>query len=384
VTFAAPLFYWLAALAPLALAILFAADEARRRALIGRLGEAPAVGRMMASASPGRRRLKAVLVALAMVLVLLAAARPQMAGGRTVRRSALDVVIAIDASTSMLVRDVAGQTRLARARAEAEALLGQLAGDRVSIVLYAGAAVHFPLTEDHDVAAEFASQIGPADLPGGSDLGEALRVARCLLRSDVYDDLGCRGLGGRGTGGEPLPEERGTAAPEDPVVEIEEGERGKAVLVLADGGDSRGHARQEVERARDLGIAVFFAGVGSTDGGRVPEIDSDGRPLGERRDDSGKPVTSALDEDALRALAAVSGDPSRYLALEPAREPDPARLAAALRKVARGIRTQSGAERPQDVYPVFLFPAFLLLVIEACIGTRRRVRYPETEVEVSA
>lgn len=375
-TFASPALLWLAGAVAIGLAILFRLDAARRRRLLGRLGEAPAVQRMMASASPGRRRLKAWLVSVGLLLILVAAARPQRAGSGTVQRSGLDLVIAIDVSSSMLVRDVGGETRLERARREVDALLGKLERDRVSVVLFAGAAVHFPLTEDHAVARAFSREIGPGDLPGGSDLGEALRVSRCLLRPDLYDDLGCRGLGGRGRGGEPLPEDAAgdVRDPDDPE---EVGERGKAILIFADGADSQGQAGEEVMRARSLGVAVFFAGVGSAEGGPVPEVDSEGRAQAPRRGDDARPVISQLDAAALQRLATAGGDAGRYRGLDPLADPDPAHFVAMLRPVARGIRTRRDQPGQEDVYPLFLFPGFLLLVIEACIGTRRRVRYPE-------
>ena len=48
------------------------AGERRRRRLVGRLGELPLVRRMMAAASPGRRRVKAILLALAVGLTVAA------------------------------------------------------------------------------------------------------------------------------------------------------------------------------------------------------------------------------------------------------------------------------------------------------------------------
>jgi Ca-activated chloride channel family protein len=377
VTFASPALLAIAAAVAVGLVILFRAAAARRRLLLGRLGEAAAVQRMMASASPGRRRLKAVLASLGLLLILVAAARPQRPSRGTVQRSGLDLVVAIDVSTSMLVRDVGGETRLERAHREVDALFGTLERDRVSIVLFAGAAVHFPLTEDHAVARAFAREIGPGDLPGGSDLGEALRVSRCLLRPDLHDDLGCRGLGGRGRGGEPLPEERGRADDVRDPDDDDLGERGKAILVLADGADSQGTAGEEVLRARGLGIAVFFAGVGSAEGGPVPALDGEGHAQGERRGPDGRVIVSRLDDAALRGLATVGGDVRRYRGLDPMAEPDPAAFVAMLRPVARGIRTRRDGPDQEDVYPLFLFPGFLLLVIEACIGTRRRARHPE-------
>src|SRR5690606_32296387 len=95
-------------------------------------------------------------------------------------------------------------SRLARARELAGAGLVELAGDRVGPVVFAGAATHFPLTEDHQVARLFLNDLGPNDLPPGSNLAEVFRVSRCLLRPDLYEDLGCERIGRRGHGGDPL------------------------------------------------------------------------------------------------------------------------------------------------------------------------------------
>jgi small subunit ribosomal protein S1 len=56
------------------------------------------------------------------------------------------------------------------------------------------------------------------------------------------------------------------------------------------------------------------------------------------------------------------------------------RLVPEERKIGLSIRAlKKKDERVMDeLYHFFLFPGFLLLVIEACIGTHRRVRYPET------
>ena len=389
--FATPELVWLAVAAPLVVAVLQLHDRARRRALTARLGELPVVGKVVASASPGRRIAKDALAGAAVALIALAAARPQIAGTRQVELHGLDLVVAVDVSKSMLVDDV-GPTRemtlrhietsrLARARELARAVIDELPGDRIAPVVFAAAAAHFPLTEDHLVASNFLRDLGPTDLPQGSNLAEVFRVSRCLLRPDLYDDLGCARFGRRRHGGDPLAGESLDPRPgeRDRSDAIEQRvERGKAILILSDGGDSDAAALREVAMAHELGIAVFLIGIGTPAGGVVYEIDgfTGRRTSAPKRLPDGQAVTSRRDDAGMRALAAASGDARRYLIANDRGEVDPRPIAQALRTVNRGLATKQIKDR-RDVYQPFLFAALMLLVIEAVISTRRRQRYPE-------
>ena len=246
-TFANEELFWLAVIAaPLYVFILHVYDHARRGTLTRRLGELPTIGRVIGSASRTRRVIKDILVGCALALTLFAASRPQLEGERKIELRGLDLVLAVDVSKSMLVDDV-GQTeqmkkkrieasRLARARELATALIEELPGDRIGPVVFAGAAAHFPLTEDHQVASRFLTDLGPNDLPPGSNLAEVFRVSRCLLRPDLYEDLGCKKIGKRGHGGDPLsgesldPKGEEKAPLEDPGKLEQEVERGKAIV----------------------------------------------------------------------------------------------------------------------------------------------------------
>jgi Ca-activated chloride channel family protein len=379
---------WIAAAVPVAFTLLFLYDRVQRRRLATRLGELPVLGKVMASQSPRRRVLKLVLVSLGVGLVLVAAARPQIAGKRKVELHGLDLVVAVDVSKSMLVSDV-GQTlqmqekriapsRLGRARELAAALINELPGDRIGPVVFAGAASHFPVTEDHDVAVRFLYDLGPADLPPGSNMTEVFRVSRCLLRPDLYDDLGCSRIGRRGHGGDPLPGESldDKDKKDDDIVE-QKVERGKAMVVFTDGGESDAEALREVATARELGIAVFIVGVGTAQGGVVHEIDYDGRPTGEVKHTSdGQTVVSKRDDAGMRLLAEAAGDQNRYFVASETGEIDPMPLVEGLRAVNRGLATRQ-VDEMKDIFEPFLFAGFMLLVIEAAISTRRRRRYPE-------
>lgn len=389
-TFATKWLAWVAIFSPLAVIALHYYDRARRQQLTRRLGELPIVSRVMATMSPGRRAFKDGVAAAALVLLLLAAARPQLEGKRKVELRGLDLVVAVDVSKSMLVDDV-GPTvrmtkkklptnRLERARELATAVIDELEGDRIGPVVFAGAATNFPLTEDHEVAIRFLNDLGPGDLPPGSNIAEVLRVSRCLLRPDLYDDLGCGKIGRRGHGGDPL---RGESL--DPKADGKEDvleqkvERGKAILIITDGGDPDEETVREVTNARELGVAVFFVGVGTEQGGIVYEIDpfnSNRRTTQPKKMPDGSTVVSRREDAALRTLAEAGGDPKRFLLASERDEVDPMPIVEQLRAVNRGLATKKVKEM-KDVFEPFVFAGLMLLVIEAAIGTRRRRKHPE-------
>ena len=383
---------YLAIAAPLLVIALHVYDHKRRAQLTRRLGELPVIGRVIASASPGRRLTKDIMAGLALGLISFAAARPQLEGKRRVELRGLDVVIAVDVSKSMLVDDIGPTeemakkktetTRLARARELATAVIEELPGDRVAPVVFAGAAAHFPLTEDHQVAARFLADLGPNDLPPGSNIAQVIRASRCLLRPDLYDDrrLECAKIGRRGHGGDPLrgesldPKE---ANPDDEKLE-QKVERGKAIVIFTDGGEADAEVVREVRIAGELGIALFLVGIGTEEGGVVYEVDpfSGRRTTNPKRDADGQTVTSKRDDAGMAAIAKAGGDERRYLVAGERGEVDPMPIVEALRAVNRGLATKQVREM-KDIYQPFLFAAFMLLAIEAAIGTRRRRKYPE-------
>ena len=152
---------------------------------------------------------------------------------------------------------------------------------------------------------------------------------------------------------------------------VEKGERGRVLMVFTDGTDQPDEAAAQVEIARNLGITVFFVGFGTEVGGEVWDVDEDGNPLRQKFDDAGKPVISKRDDAGMRELAAASGDERHYLIAPPTGEIDGAPLVKALDTVKRGVITRR-IKQARPVFHWFLFPAFMLLVIEALLSTRRR------------
>jgi len=69
---------------------------------------------------------------------------------RTVGKAtpALDLVVALDFSKSMLAKDIY-PSRLERAKRELERLMDRLAGDRIGLVAFAGETLTYPPTTDY-------------------------------------------------------------------------------------------------------------------------------------------------------------------------------------------------------------------------------------------
>ena len=370
--FAEGIWLWVALAVALLLAFAYALDATRRRHLIERIGNPAQLQRMAESLSPGRRLLKTILIVVGVTCIALALAHPQIEGESVWRQRGIDVAVVMDFSKSMLAHD-ATPSRIKRAALEADGLIDQLSGDRVAVVAFAGGAVHYPLTTDYDAAKILYHGISPAEMAPGSDVAEALITARCLLRPDLEKDPDCERTNGRGHGGDPLDEDEARKLRAHRIEQTDLGDRARAIVLLTDGEQTEGDALEQAKKAADVGIDVFVVGVGTTKGAPVPELDEDGAEHGYKVDENGQAIMSRLDEPGLKELAKLGGGEDHYYRLHPGRlgmEP----IVKALARLKEGDLRSRVERRPQEAFQWLLYPGFMLLVIEACLSDRRRLR----------
>jgi Ca-activated chloride channel homolog len=335
--FANPHLLWLLLLLP-ALIVGLSLGYGRRRRLLARLGHWPRVKELAGSVSPLRRAIKSILLVGGMGLLILSLARPQ-SGERSILAPAvgIDIVVALDFSKSMLARD-AYPSRLERAKAELGRLIDSLKGDRVGLVAFAGETMSYPLTTDYAAAKLFWRDMTPADMPvGGTALGKAI-VAATRLLSEV----------------------RGKGPP-----------RAQVILLLTDGEDHESDPLEAAGEAAKQGIRIYAVGIGSRSGEPIPELNEDGTVAGYVQQPGGGFVTTRLDERVLRGIAeATKGstivmDPRRF-GVEP--------ILAQLALLKRAEGSSRVIHQYDEVYTWFLFPAFMLLLIEVCLPDRRGKR----------
>lgn len=329
-----PSYLWALLAVPVAVG-LFLWAAWRRREGFRRLGDPALVARLAAVVSPRRRRWKAALLVLGVLLLGVALSGPRFGTQlREVKREGVDLVIALDVSLSMRAEDVA-PNRLARAKNEIKKLLDTLRGDRVGLVLFAGDAfIQCPLTTDYNALRLFLDVADPTLIPTpGSDFGAALRTALKAF-------------------------ENTPAAPDAP--------RTRALLVVSDGESHTPLHDDLLDELRRAGIVVFAAGVGETEGTVIPLYRA-GRRVEYKKDREGRVVTTRLEEETLKTLA----EEGAYFRI--------ARTSSSLGKLAAALedldRTEFGREQFEAYEERYQWPlalALLLLVAEYLIGDRRR------------
>jgi Ca-activated chloride channel homolog len=321
--------------APLALVLLWWGERLRARRL-RRFASDALLPTLTASFSRRRQLAKLSLLVLALVLLGLSLARPQV--GYTWEEHearGVDFLIALDTSRSMLAEDVA-PNRLTRAKLAVLDLVDQLEGDRIGLIAFAGSAfLQCPLTLDYDAFRQSLEATDTTTIPrGGTDIAAAIDEALAYFdRNRNFRQL----------------------------------------ILITDGEDLEASGIARAEAAAAAGVVIHTIGVGSTDGEFVPVT----LPNGQRdfmRDAAGRVVRSQLDEATLQALARVSG--GHYAQLGG----DGSGLRTLLGIVRATVPAEELGNRLQRVaIERFQWPlgiAILLLLLEPFIPARRRLTAP--------
>lgn len=342
-------YLWLLLAVPVLAGLPILAWHLRQRAT-KRFGD-PAVARSLTAGRSGPwRATRAVLFVLAVALGIVALAGPQY-GSRTriLRRRGVDVVVALDFSKSMLARDVR-PSRIERAKAELTRLIGDLEGDRIGVVAFAGEAMEFPMTTDYRALSLFFRDLGPYDMPvGGTAIARALVSAKRLMeRADTRSDN----------------------APDAQ-------RRSRVVILMTDGEDHEGDPVEAARELADAGIRVFAVGIGSRSGEPIPTYAPDGTWTGYLRDDEGNVVTTALTEENERQLREVAEATDGRYFRAPRGQVGVDQIRAELRRMEQHENESRRVTVHEARYALLLLPAFLLLLLEALlpeawIGRRKR------------
>jgi Ca-activated chloride channel family protein len=356
-TFARLDWAWVLLAIPAAILAYFYARKKRSEAM-NSLGYAPLIARLTESVNPTARWVRAGLVVAALSATAFGLMRPQHGGvAKVIPTRGLDIVIAVDYSKSMLVDDVY-PSRIDRLEAELAHFLddARARGDRVGVVVFAGAARGMPVTSDTRLLKMYLAHADPkTENPGGTAIGKALKMSLELL----------------------LEARRGGATIEAPPTEGEDSaenpqaldEADQVIILLTDGEDNASEPLAMAEEARKLGVRIFAVGIGSKSGQPVMRFDAEGKPDGWVKDDEGNVVMTRLDEETLKTLAKeTKGDYIHVAAdrfgLDEVRE-KMAGLAAAQREDEVQIERE-------ESYPFVVLPAFLLLCLALAISDRRR------------
>ncbi|MBT5956748.1 MAG: VWA domain-containing protein, partial [Candidatus Marinimicrobia bacterium] len=126
-----------------------------------------------------RVKLRSRLLILGILFIILASVGPQIGTKLTqLNRKGVDVIIALDTSTSMDAIDVS-PSRIEKAKHELSRFMNGLDGDRVGLIVFAGSAhLHCPLTSDYSAARLFLNSVDSKIIATqGTDMAAALELA---------------------------------------------------------------------------------------------------------------------------------------------------------------------------------------------------------------
>ena len=264
--FANPNVLWLL-LVVFALVVLFLVSRMGSHKALRRFGDLRLLRPLMRGVSEGKLRVKFAIEMLALICLIIAAARPQFGSKlETVKKEGIEVMVCLDISNSMLAEDIQ-PNRLERAKRMLSRLVDNLDNDQVGLIVFAGEAyTQLPITNDFVSAKMFLQSIDPRMVSlQGTAIGSAINLAvRSFTPNEASE---------------------------------------KAIVLITDGENHEDDAQGAAANALAKGIHTHVIGIGSTQGALVP--DDSGRPGSYRKDASGNPVTTRLDEQMAQVIAAA-------------------------------------------------------------------------------
>ncbi len=302
-----------------ALAALFWYTWYLKRRTLRRYGDRPLVRRMIPERSRIKFWLRASMLLLAVAFVLVAYANPKV-GTRfeEVTRKGIDLIVAVDVSSSMRAEDIQ-PNRIKAAKKELQNLINNLKGDRIGIIVFAGEGyTQLPLTSDYNAALMLTDVIttGIAPKPGTA-IGAAINLAAQSF-------------------------------------EKEEGKH-KALVIITDGENHEDDPVAAAKEAAEAGIVIHTIGMGSLEGAPIPE--NDGPNPRYKKDNSGAMVLSRLDAETLQEIAsAAEGSFTQAIS---GRD----NLATVFEQIERMEKKEFGTRQFTDFEDRFQFPLALGLIL---------------------
>ena len=275
--------------------------------------------------------LKLVLALLVLACMSFALVNPKIGTKlETVKREGVDVVFALDVSTSMLAEDIA-PNRLEKSKQLVRQIINTLAGDRIGIIGYAGSAFpQVPITTDFSSARLFLSGMNTNMVSSqGTAMTQAIEMAETY-----YNDIE---------------------------------QKNRVLFLISDGEDHQGDYASIAAQATKKGIKIYTIGVGTTAGARIP-LKRGGVLQSYKRDKDNQVVITKLNKETLQEIAqAANGE---YLDGSNTKE-----LVEQVQNILAGMDKKEFDAKQfsdfKDQFQWFLAGALLFLVLDVLLLERK-------------
>jgi Ca-activated chloride channel homolog len=277
--------------------------------------------------------MKIILLIISFILIIFGLAGPRWGSHyQEVNQQGVDIMIAVDVSSSMLAQDIK-PNRMQNAKREILDFIRVVHGDRIGLVAFAGAAfVQCPLTLDYGALQMFLSELSPDLIPvAGTDIGAAIDVAVTSFDDKSNTD--------------------------------------RVILLITDGEDNEGRGIKAAENAAGKNVKIFIFGTGDPSGAPVPATDGSG---GFIKDASGRMVLSKLDEEGLNRIATASG--GGYARSAPGDLDLDMLYYSGIKLKTEAKTLKSGKIKVyEERFMIFIFAAIIFLLIEGFADVKIRI-----------
>lgn len=260
------------------------------------------------------RHLPFLLRTIALVMIIIAIARPRSSTKMDkIDTEGIDIVLAMDVSTSMLARDFTPD-RISAAKDIAIEFISQRPSDRMGIVVFAGESyTQCPLTTDRATLINLMKEIETGLIEDGTAIGNGLATAVARMQNSDA--------------------------------------KSRVVILLTDGVNNSGEITPQTaaDIAKTYGIRVYTIGVGANGSAPYPVM----TPWGVQMQN----VEVEIDENLLKNIAETTG--GRYF-----RATDNTKLS----EIYSEINKMEKARTTIDSFPIYkeLFTGFALIAL-ACL-----------------
>jgi len=246
--------------------LLFYLSARRRKKVFAVFSSEELRNKLITNLSRISRTIKSILWIVIIILLIIAASRPQWGKKlQILEEKGLDIVVAIDVSTSMLAEDLA-PNRIQRAKNSFMTFLDMLTGDRVGLVIFSGDAfVQCPITSDYSALKMFASIVDVGLVPeDGTDIANAIEKTTTLFTPETQN---------------------------------------RVMILITDGENLQGDFKEAVKTARENNIIIYTLGIGTQKGAPIPVINHQTGDKEYLKDKEGNIVLTQLDFSSLSWIA---------------------------------------------------------------------------------
>lgn len=273
---------------------------------------------------------KLILRTLYFLLIIVALLGPSFGEAKKeIKAVGKDIFICVDLSQSMNATDIQ-PSRLERMKFELKNLVNAFSSDRIGLIIFSSEAfVQCPLTFDQSAIALFIESLSTGLLPSSStDFGPPLKTA--LAKFSENDTQG--------------------------------NNQSRVIILISDGEDFGDDTMEAAEDIDEMEVKLFTLGIGSEIGSRIPLPGG-----GYKRDKNGKIVTTSLNSESLRKLAAKTG--GKHFEINEKNNGVP-QLIYAIDQIEGEVKDVRKVDASANKYFYFLFAAFVLMVADAGLSVR--------------